>query len=484
MRKISPKTVWCALISVIIIMVLGACMKPVDVESFLEDETVQDFIDSMQGLVRIDTRSDGYNENLKAGNSKISGLKNNKYYMIETEKDKDGEPVEGGPWYVTDYYGPHGSSLGPGGLAKDLDLITRISGGRINGLENDHIYRVKEATVFSQTTFYYSIDDGAPNSILVDDSGIITIPPSAGKIYLVNLDDEYDGYDVMAVAVNSTTPVWGYTKKTIIKGNGSDALTSFQLEEVGTTVDYVFVYVDKTPKPVNEVVFKVLTVKIAPVVINIAAIPGVTPPVTGRTPVTTIIDTDQYTGIVTWSPTHTVFAASTVYTAAITLTPKTGYTLQGVPANFFTVAGATATNPINSGVITAVFAATGAAPTGFTIELEETIELMNVPTLSGPTLTRGKLDGNGYINITLAAPKGGGTWTANSIVWSINAEIDAAAGLDSNHTDTLIITNGGDFLPLLAGTGTTTFTVSVTAASGGKPYSAKIEITVQGNPSP
>jgi hypothetical protein len=48
-----------------------------------------------------------------------------------------------------------------------------------------------------------------------------------------------------------------------------------------------------------------------------------------------------------------------VYTATITLTAKTGYTLTGVTANFFTVAGATSvSNSADSGVVTAVFPAT------------------------------------------------------------------------------------------------------------------------------
>ena len=94
-------------------------------------------------------------------------------------------------------------------------------------------------------------------------------------------------------------------------------------------------------------------------VITIAAIEGVTVPVTGGTPVTTITETAQYTGTVTWNGNPATFAASTVYTATITLSPKTGYTLQGVTANFFTVAGTTSvTNEAHSGVITAVFAAT------------------------------------------------------------------------------------------------------------------------------
>ena len=99
-----------------------------------------------------------------------------------------------------------------------------------------------------------------------------------------------------------------------------------------------------------------------PTVINIAAISGVTAPVTGATPDATITASAQYTGSVAWSPVvASTFVGSTVYTATITLTAKSGFTLTGVAADFFTVAGATShTNPINSGVVTAIFPATGA----------------------------------------------------------------------------------------------------------------------------
>ena len=94
-------------------------------------------------------------------------------------------------------------------------------------------------------------------------------------------------------------------------------------------------------------------------VITIAAIEGVTAPVTGETPVTTITENAQYSGTVTWNGNPATFAGSTVYIATITLTPKTGYTLQGVTSNFFTVAQTTSvTHAADSGVITAVFAAT------------------------------------------------------------------------------------------------------------------------------
>jgi hypothetical protein len=93
--------------------------------------------------------------------------------------------------------------------------------------------------------------------------------------------------------------------------------------------------------------------------ISVAAISGVTAPVQGATPVTTTTAGTGYTGTVSWSGSPATYALATTYTATITLTPTSGYTLTGVAANFFTVAGATTdTNSANSGVITAVFPAT------------------------------------------------------------------------------------------------------------------------------
>jgi hypothetical protein len=106
--------------------------------------------------------------------------------------------------------------------------------------------------------------------------------------------------------------------------------------------------------------------------IDIPNIGGVTPPVYSETPKASVTETEQFTGSIQWSPAvSATFAANTVYTATITLTPKPGYSAD-VAANFFTVTGATATNAAKSGVITAVFPATGTpdsakAITGFTL---------------------------------------------------------------------------------------------------------------------
>jgi titin len=92
-----------------------------------------------------------------------------------------------------------------------------------------------------------------------------------------------------------------------------------------------------------------------------SAVTGVTAPIVGATPVTTASSTSEYTATVSWSPTDNPFVGQNkTYTATITITPAAGYTLTGVPANYFTVAGATTTtNSANSGVVTAVFPETG-----------------------------------------------------------------------------------------------------------------------------
>jgi hypothetical protein len=74
------------------------------------------------------------------------------------------------------------------------------------------------------------------------------------------------------------------------------------------------------------------------------------------------------------------FAADTAYTATISLSVKAGYTFDGVPADFFTVLGATAANTANSGTVTAVFPRTAPLQADFNSAVDETTAA-DVPTL-------------------------------------------------------------------------------------------------------
>jgi hypothetical protein len=91
-------------------------------------------------------------------------------------------------------------------------------------------------------------------------------------------------------------------------------------------------------------------------IINTAAIAGLTIPLPGNEPDTSVTSGIGYTASVTWSPNPVTFVSNTSYTATITLTANTDYTLTGVAADFFTLAGSSSdTNPVNSGTVTAVF---------------------------------------------------------------------------------------------------------------------------------
>ena len=126
------------------------------------------------------------------------------------------------------------------------------------------------------------------------------------------------------------------------------------------TAGYTLITISAVTAPSRDLTVAIFgLVEAERVTVTEAAVGGVTAPVVGEKPVTAITEGKQFTGTVTWSPEVSTFAASTVYTATVTLTPKVGYKLDGVAANFFTVAGAASvSNEANSGVVTAVFPAT------------------------------------------------------------------------------------------------------------------------------
>jgi len=100
------------------------------------------------------------------------------------------------------------------------------------------------------------------------------------------------------------------------------------------------------------------------------AIAGVTVPFAGATPVAAITTTSQLSGAVSWQKkdgsSWTTLAAGakfdgiSSYRATIALTINAPYLPADIPANFFAVAGATATNDAGSLVVTAEFSPTNA----------------------------------------------------------------------------------------------------------------------------
>ena len=187
-----------------------------------------------------------------------------------------------------------------------------------------------------------------------------------------------------------------------------------------------------------------------PTTISAPAIAGVTAPVTGATPVTTTTAGTGYTGTVSWSGSPATFVANTRYTATITLTATSGYTLTGVSANFFTVTGASSvTHSANSGVITAVFYMVNSIGPGG----GEIFYVAPTPFDCGPTNNRKKCT---YLE---AAP---GTWFDGNqdpqLVWAAatppNLRTDSVttgSAIGSGYQNSLNIVNQGNGATTAAG---------------------------------
>ena len=185
------------------------------------------------------------------------------------------------------------------------------------------------------------------------------------------------------------------------------------------------------------------TFTILPKTIN-TAITQLTAPVKNEVPQTEI-ETDEYTATVVWSPeVEDKFGYDTVYTATITITPKTNYTVKGIAENGYTVNGAqTVTNEADSATVTAVYSATGIDDTVDTNEFTKPLEIVgwiygdtpNAPTASvkygTPKYTYSTAADGEYNDIV---PTDAGTYYVKAKV----EETDKYTGLESDAVEFVI----------------------------------------------
>ena len=182
---------------------------------------------------------------------------------------------------------------------------------------------------------------------------------------------------------------------------------------------------------------------ILPKTIN-TAITQLTAPVKNEVPQTEI-ETDEYTATVVWSPEVTdKFVYNTVYTATITITPKTNYTVKGIAEKGYTVSGAeTVTNEADSATVTAVYSATGSYDTVDTNEFTKQLEIVGWTygdTPNAPTATA-KYGTIKYTYSTAAdgeyseiVPTDAGTYYVKATV----EETDKYTGLESDAVEFVI----------------------------------------------
>ena len=230
-----------------------------------------------------------------------------------------------------------------------------VKAGRTNSAIGSAVYTQAAATVPSAVVL------GVGNTNPV--GGVMDVAiPAAGATDVTGA--VYDWVTGTADVIKFTVTNGGAAASAITIN--ADPYTSGDDYTIAAAVPLTIVVTTTEAGKVNAVRTFTVTVEEALSNIETAAIAGVTAPVTGATPVTTATETVEYTATVVWSPVHGTFAGGTAYTATITLTPKTGYTLTGVAENFFTVAGAVYSNLANSGVITAEFPATAVSVSAIT----------------------------------------------------------------------------------------------------------------------
>jgi len=211
----------------------------------------------------------------------------------------------------------------------------------------------------TQVTAYFPPTAGA-TPITIKAIGGLT-PPVAGAspVYSITPTAQYTGtvtwspnvnpfgYSTSYTATVTLQPQQGYTYAGLQSNFFTVAnASSVTFNNTNGTLNVVFPATGPDP---------VLT-------INMMTITGVIPPAAGAAPVSTITETAQYTGTVSWTPNDSLFNYGKEYTARITIMPKPGYKLEGVKANTFQLAGANSvTNAENSGVVTAVFPKTASS---------------------------------------------------------------------------------------------------------------------------
>ena len=163
-----------------VLLVLSACIDPVGLEDFLNDERVQEIIADRDpyNQVTLDNAPDFEPEidgRLRPGNTRINGLRPDRYYLVEETGPGISPPV-------ISFVQPDGN------LSSDLEDIGFVPGGRILGLDNLNTYTVRAARPFVPTggsvSFFTALTAGLLAGTEVVTDGAVSLPGDAAGLYL------------------------------------------------------------------------------------------------------------------------------------------------------------------------------------------------------------------------------------------------------------------------------------------------------------
>jgi len=219
MVKMFSRSVFLMVLGIAAALFISACVEPLNIEEFINNEKVQNIINKERVGLKNYT-----GHTLTAGNERITGLNPERYYMVEILDENGDQFIPQEIWFVD----------GSGYLALDFEDIRRVSGGIIRNLDNDLIYAVYSAPITGNLTLYdqVSLPPGTGVTVAANANGIISPVLQAPKNnYYLELPSSIDlSCNILMFPV---VPIPG----------DPDAISFepiIELEGEGTTTDYVF----------------------------------------------------------------------------------------------------------------------------------------------------------------------------------------------------------------------------------------------------
>ena len=236
MRKISLKPALCAVFFSLTALVLSVCiLEPVTVNEYVENEIVTGIIGRDAGKVNIITEADWADNfsdtGLTAGNGRISGLKNDKYYIIEEYDMEDWDEhhfLENVQFVKSD-----------GTRSSRLQTIGKVAGGTITGLTNGRWYLVRSAELLTGEVTYFDLaaaplpGDTGESKTIKDGEITLSAPEKSYYLKFSPAITNISSYTLVKIPVsppaNSTSAV-----------NVPTSSGSIKLEGKNTETDYIF----------------------------------------------------------------------------------------------------------------------------------------------------------------------------------------------------------------------------------------------------
>jgi len=237
MSKLSLKTGIIACFFAAAAFLVCSCLEQLDYEEFIEDEGVQEFAEKINERVGLFDKTDG--QHLTRGSGSITGLKADRYYMVEIVNENGSQKSPREIHFVQ----ANGTLS-----ANTIDnpnahlLIRRIPSNvtAIAGLYNDKYYAVYSAVI---TGALYSYDTNTAPSVA---GGGDEVSPAINANGLITLKKPENGYYLRIPAVDASS--YTVLKSDVLPSPPSNpaehqfinSLNIIQLREKDTTTDYIF----------------------------------------------------------------------------------------------------------------------------------------------------------------------------------------------------------------------------------------------------